>query len=335
MNISHLLVAALAFAVIPGRAAADDTSTSGSQSSCPQPGAPGCPGYGTGGSASDQSALPPSGSSTSDQATTPPSGSTTSPSGEAAAPPPSTGAPSSGEATTPPPSTGGSAAGEATTPPPSTGGTGEMAAPPSAVTPPEQAVPPAATGQEQTVVVAGPPCPAPQKKAPSAGVTLSALGGVESYTGPLAARIDPGVGYGVNLTMQRKILGMELAYSGATNVIGEGGGRLMRNGANVDAKVTLYPGVVEPFVYGGVGVSRATFSGLPAETAFHADTFGQVPLGAGLVFHIGAFTAGARLAYNFLFDQQFTDVSSTAAVLGLSVPSSNLWNGEVQLGGRF
>lgn len=166
------------------------------------------------------------------------------------------------------------------------------------------------------------------EKAPTEGVTVAALGGVEGYTGTFAPLIDPGAAWGVILGAQpTAVLGFELQYSGASNeltVPAFSGGRVQRNGAGVNVKVGL-PTAVEPFVFGGVGVSRANVTDVPADTGYIDDTFGTVPVGAGLNFHAGAFTAGVRGEVNFPFSNDYLPVNTDYTI----------WNGRVELGGTF
>lgn len=175
-------------------------------------------------------------------------------------------------------------------------------------------------------------------KAPNQGVALTANGGVEGYTGTLAPRVDAGGSWGVMLTGQpNKIVGLELGYSGAVNNIDDpaaSGGQIVRNGGTANLKFSLYPSVVEPYLFGGVGFAHNTVTHTAhLEGGYRGDTFGMIPVGGGLNFHIGKFTAGARGSYDFLFSRNFSPNSHTGFGFGSAYP--NIWSATGQLGGQF
>ncbi|NVJ10545.1 hypothetical protein HUW63_35735 [Myxococcus sp. AM001] len=143
------------------------------------------------------------------------------------------------------------------------------------------------------------------------GLTFLVGGGVEGYTNALGSDINPGLGYGVTVAIKpTKVLGLELGYSGALNEFDQrvvtgarGGPDLVRNGAHVVATLGLGAAPVQPYVLGGVGLSR--YNVRAPTLAFADDTVGNIPVGGGLRIHRGNFTADARLQYSFLLDQQF------------------------------
>ncbi len=170
------------------------------------------------------------------------------------------------------------------------------------------------------------------------GITVGALGGVEGYTGALAPRVQPGGAWGVNLGLQPShFVGVELGYTGAANQIGDAGtfggdSTIVRNGGHAHLKVSLAPRAIEPYVFSGVGISRLDVQGSPGFVT--EDTFGHVPVGGGLNFHIGDFTAGARVSYNMLFDQDFVPDDLTYGSPA-NVNNANIWNTTLQLGATF
>ncbi|MFN7133378.1 MAG: hypothetical protein ACK4N5_14965 [Myxococcales bacterium] len=175
------------------------------------------------------------------------------------------------------------------------------------------------------------------------GITVGALGGVEGYTGSLAPRIEPGAAWGVGLGLQPShFVGLELGYTGAANqiggneVFGVGGANMIRNGAHANVKVSLTARRVEPFVFSGIGINRMDFRGGTPQD-FNRDLYGQVPVGGGLNFHVGNFTAGARVSYNMLFDRDFVDPAATQPnSLGIdNKQSGDTWNGLLQIGANF
>jgi hypothetical protein len=144
------------------------------------------------------------------------------------------------------------------------------------------------------------------------GLTVMLGGGIEGYTNALAPQISPGPAVGVTASFKpTSVLGIEVGYSGAVNNLDTGAGEgatdgpdLIRNGGHAVATFGLMASDVQPYILGGIGVSRYNVRG-GFSRGFDDDTVGQVPVGAGLRTHIGNFTADARLNYNFLFDQEF------------------------------
>jgi hypothetical protein len=180
------------------------------------------------------------------------------------------------------------------------------------------------------------------ERAPSDRISVSALGGIEGYTGALAPRIARGPSWGINVGIQpMNNVGLELAYSGAANSVEDptaAGARIVRNGANVNVKITLAPTKVEPYVFGGVGISRADVrqGGEQASIAGYTDdVFGMVPLGGGLNWQVGRFTAGARLSYNMLFNRDFTPGTRLNSLGIDNKRSGDIWNGVLNLGSTF
>ncbi|GHG74135.1 hypothetical protein [Comamonas sp. JC664] len=143
------------------------------------------------------------------------------------------------------------------------------------------------------------------------GLTFLIGGGIEGYTNSLGSDINPGLGYGVTVAIKpTKVLGIELGYSGAINNFDRrvltgstSGPDLVRNGAHALATLGLGAAPLQPYVLGGVGLSR--YNVRAPTLAFSDDTVANVPVGGGLRLHMGSFTADARVHYNFLLDQEF------------------------------
>ncbi|RKH53288.1 hypothetical protein D7Y23_04240 [Corallococcus sp. AB050B] len=167
------------------------------------------------------------------------------------------------------------------------------------------------------------------------GLTFLVGGGVEGYTSGLRDQIDPGLAYGVTVAIKpTNVLGIELGYTGAISDFNDSrllttdtsGPDIVRNGAQAAVTLGLSATPLQPYVMGGVGLSRYNVRALAP--GFQDDTVGNIPVGAGLRLHIGSFTADARVNYNFLFDQEFA----------LTVPPSdvNLGSDETfSSGGRY
>ncbi|MFP2898382.1 outer membrane beta-barrel protein [Corallococcus sp. 4LFB] len=174
-----------------------------------------------------------------------------------------------------------------------------------------------------------------RRSADMRGLTFLVGGGVEGYTSGLRDQIDPGLAYGVTVAIKpTNVLGLELGYTGAISEFNTGsvlatnanGPDIVRNGAQAAVTVGLTATPLQPYIMGGVGLSRYNVRALAP--GFQDDTVGNVPVGAGLRLHLGSFTADARVNYNFLFDQEFA----------LTVPPSDVDLGSDETfssGGRY
>lgn len=177
-----------------------------------------------------------------------------------------------------------------------------------------------------------------ESKAKMRGLTVTAGGGVEGYTGALAPELNPGLAYGVQADIRpSKVFGIELGYTGAVNNLdpkrGVGGASsgpdLVRNGGQAALTFGLGAAPIQPYVLGGIGVSDYNFRGSTAATGLRDDTVGNVPVGAGLRTHVGDFTADLRANYNFLFSQDFAPGVSE----GLN--ENGRYSGTLNIGGTF
>jgi hypothetical protein len=177
------------------------------------------------------------------------------------------------------------------------------------------------------------------------GLTVMLGGGVEGYTNALAPQLNPGPAASVTAAIKpTSVLGIELGYTGAALNIdngvsggARGGPDIIRQGGQAVATIGLMASSVQPYVLGGIGVSRYNVRAGFAE-GFDDDTVGQVPVGAGLRTHIGDFTADARLNYNFLFDQEFAagvPASGVGAPGDSSFSEGGSYLGTVNIGVTF
>ncbi|MCY1019605.1 hypothetical protein [Pyxidicoccus sp. MSG2] len=177
------------------------------------------------------------------------------------------------------------------------------------------------------------------------GLTVSAGGGVEGYSGALAPRIDPGAAYGATLTLKpSKVLGLELGYSGAVNSIDLdgledqlGNPDIVRNGGQAVATVGLTASPVQPYILGGIGVSDYNVRSGGEALGYSDDTVGSVPLGAGLRFYSGNFSADLRGNYNLLFDEEFAPNTPTVDqdVVNADFASGGSYNATLSIGATF
>jgi hypothetical protein len=184
---------------------------------------------------------------------------------------------------------------------------------------------------------------APEEKDKVRGFTLMAGGGVEGYTGDLAPQINAGPSWRVTAAAKpTKVLGIELAYSGAVNelkgngVVGlEGrGADIVRNGVDALATLALSATPVQPYVLGGFGVSRYSVRDGLQVMGFQSDTSERIPLGGGLRTHFGQFTADARFDYHLLINENFATRVSENSLVKNSV-SGGSYQGTVAFGATF
>ncbi|MEN9797583.1 MAG: hypothetical protein RL653_1279 [Pseudomonadota bacterium] len=220
---------------------------------------------------------------------------------------------------------------------PGTGGTGE-----AGVLPPPQT--------NVNVNIEQPPAPAPAvapvaaepKKKDGAnmrGLTLTLGGGVEGYTGGLSDQIRPGPAWAVSANIRpTRVLGLELGYNGAANNVRGtdlvDGADIVRNGGQAVATVGLTAAAIQPYLLGGVGLSRYNVRG-GDNTRFKDDTTGHIPVGAGLRTHVGPFTADARFNYDVLFDTEFATNVEARDIAGVNTVNGGRYLGTLNLGGTF
>ena len=172
------------------------------------------------------------------------------------------------------------------------------------------------------------------------GVEVQLGGGVVSFPGDVNAL---GGAYGVALGLEpSNVIGIELGYQGAAystdaDVVGDNAGERLagtEKGGYGALKISPFWGGntagIEPYALGGIGVSRLDVNqdGGDAAGVLADDTFGKVPVGAGVDVHLGGLTAGVRGTYNFLFnnDEAFQSESERG---------DDQLLGTVQLGAQF
>jgi hypothetical protein len=199
-----------------------------------------------------------------------------------------------------------------------------------------------AQGDETNVtVITGEP--REEEKSANQGLSVALQGGVAGFTSTLAPRIEPGGGWGLLVAAQpTPIVGLELSYLGASNYIDDplagGSSRLIRTAGQADVKFSLLPRAVEPYLFGGIGLNRATIRNNNSTTAsagYQPDTFGSVPVGGGINFHAGRLLVGARGTYDWLFSQSFAPRSSDGKLGITGAPFGDIWRAELNLGGTF
>ncbi|MFL5349405.1 MAG: hypothetical protein ACJ8AT_31780 [Hyalangium sp.] len=157
--------------------------------------------------------------------------------------------------------------------------------------------------------------------------------GFGNLTGDLAKDTGTGPLLGITGVVQPfKYLGFEAGYEGQRIPIdyalvpnGEG---LWRHNAGLLAKAgPLVLNHLRPFVGVGAGLSLINPSA-GAGTIFDNDLVEEVPLAAGVEYHYGKISAGARATYRLMFGESFADALPNE-------PGGNLFTASATLGGRF
>ncbi|MFL5318009.1 MAG: hypothetical protein ACJ790_00030 [Myxococcaceae bacterium] len=213
------------------------------------------------------------------------------------------------------------------------GGSGDMAEPQTNVNvdvqqpAPQAAVTPMKSDQKNK-----------ESKADMRGLTVLLGGGVEGYSGALAPKIAPGPAWDVTAALKpSKVFGLELGYTGAANELrgsdANNGADIVRNGGQAVATVGLTAAPVQPYILGGVGVSR--YNVRNGGAGLRDDTVGSVPAGVGLRTHIGNFTADARGTYNWLFDNQFGGRPGGTNAVGFNNMDTGRYLGSLNIGSTF
>ncbi|AKQ66386.1 Glutamate synthase [NADPH] large chain [Myxococcus hansupus] len=201
----------------------------------------------------------------------------------------------------------------------------------------------------QALVVAGALCggTALAKDEPNMrGLTVTVGGGVEGYSGGLAPRIDPGAAYGATAALKpSRVFGIEVGYTGAINKIDRRDVRelarnpdIVRNGGQAVATIGLTASPIQPYILGGLGINRYNVRRGAEALGYRDDTAGAVPLGAGLRFYSGAFTADLRANYNLLFDQELVPSLRPAEnqpISDVTFAGGSSYNATLNIGATF
>lgn len=178
------------------------------------------------------------------------------------------------------------------------------------------------------------------------GLTVTVGGGVEGYSGGLAPRIDPGAAYGATATLKPStVLGIELGYTGAINKLDRRGLEdlarnpdIVRNGGQAVATIGLTASPVQPYLLGGLGMNWYNVRRGAEALGYRDDTAGAVPLGAGLRFYTGSFTADLRANYNLLFNQELVPTLPPAEnqpVTDVTFAGGSSYNATLNVGATF
>jgi hypothetical protein len=190
----------------------------------------------------------------------------------------------------------------------------------------------------------------PAKPSRGAGVTVMGEAGIQAFSGPLADSLRAGPAWGASAKIRPHIpLALELRYQGASNQLYGSGNfwngpreaRVVQNGgqALLNLSLTGERAKVEPYLAGGIGVAWYTLN--TAVAGYQDDSLGQVPVSAGLNFHVfpttapGALTVGVRGDYTWLFSDQFAPTTQQTDYGVFTKQGGDQYRGEVTIGGSF
>lgn len=179
-----------------------------------------------------------------------------------------------------------------------------------------------------------------EEQARGIGLEVNALGGMQAYTGDAATLVSPGATYGASIGFDTsRRTKVELGYRGAAFATEDGAGgtraAIVENGGDAIVKIGPETERVQPYAFGGVGLSRLNVTANQFQVATGGtvsdDWLVKVPLGVGVDFRIfegdrADLMLGARGIYGLVLDDDafggVNDVTQQAQ-LGL------------QLGARF
>jgi hypothetical protein len=166
------------------------------------------------------------------------------------------------------------------------------------------------------------------------GVSATVGGGIENFTDQ-APRDYTALAGSWNLRvalLTRFLVTPELAYVGSAQDIAAVGldpnAFLLSNGGEADLRLNILTGMLQPYVFGGIGFRYYSIQNTGSNLSAIADndTVGVVPVGGGMVFRIDQFLLDARGTYRFAFDD--TMMSATGGT-GLGMSS---WAAELRAG---
>jgi len=124
---------------------------------------------------------------------------------------------------------------------------------------------------------------------------------------------------------------IELAYMGTASSINALGldpsAILLSNGAEGVIRVNILPGMIQPFIFAGIGWRHYNIVNKNFNTSdiANSDNVGQVPVGAGIQFRISQFIIGARGTFRPTWD---TDMLPSGSQL-------HMWSADLNFGGEF
>jgi hypothetical protein len=145
------------------------------------------------------------------------------------------------------------------------------------------------------------------------GITVTAGGSVTNFVDNYADSFtDIGGGWNVRVgVLTRFLISAELSYVGTAQQINAPGldsnAVLLSNGAEVDLRLNILPGMFQPYVFGGVGYRHYNITNTATNTSAlqNSDDLGMVPVGGGIMLRLGdVFILDARGTFRWAFDDQ-------------------------------
>lgn len=169
------------------------------------------------------------------------------------------------------------------------------------------------------------------------GITLTAGGSVTNFVDSNANSFtDLGGGWNVRVgILTRFLLNLELQYVGSAqqiNAVGlDNDAILLSNGGEANLRLNIFPGMVQPYVFGGIGYRHFNITNTATNTSSlqTTDDLGMVPVGGGIMVRIGAFILDARGVFRWAFDDQML-VKPGDEGLGMST-----WAATLNAGAEF
>jgi hypothetical protein len=161
------------------------------------------------------------------------------------------------------------------------------------------------------------------------GIGMTLGGGVTGFTGERARNFtSTGGGWNARLVIgTRSVIAGELAYAGGiqdVNAIGlDNGATLLSNGGELLGRLNLLPGMVQPYVFGGVAYVnyRLMNEDYNTSSVSASDDVVQFPVGAGLAFRYDGLLVDARGTFRPTIEEDMFDdgegMESWSASLGV------------------
>jgi hypothetical protein len=163
------------------------------------------------------------------------------------------------------------------------------------------------------------------------GITASAGGGIENFVEGTPREFTNLAGaWNVRVgILSRFLISPELAYIGSAQDLDAAGlsnnAYLLSNGGEANLRLNILPGMIQPYVFGGIGFRHYSIEGTDTNLSAIADndTIGIVPVGGGLTLRIDQFLLDARGTFRFAFNDTMMAGAGTDD-LGMATWSTEL-----------
>jgi hypothetical protein len=144
---------------------------------------------------------------------------------------------------------------------------------------------------------------------PDPGLTLTVGGGIFGFTHEEARRVTDTVGPQVELGLllgSRRHLGLEVGYAGMgqdLKIPGIEDASFFAHGLEGLVHFTFLSHTVRPFLFAGAAAKVYVLEPSDSPRLVPHDTVLEIPVGAGVAFHVSYFVVDLRGAYRFAFDE--------------------------------